>query len=616
MNEFGEKNVGDISTWVNFVVCYPTLYIPIIFYFMTRFAIWTGTNRTELHNTDMLHIYGLTLLGQHLYWTDTQRRTLDRINKDTGQDRQPVVEQIAHMMGVKAIPRRGTSRCPLGLELGTDRKTCSEPEAFLVYSRKNMIGHISIENENNDAVLPIKDFEGIHVSGSKIYWSDIKTKTINRCSVDGSNHERILEWVGLVEGLAIDWSEKQLIWQGLKKPKSIVLDPKKGQMYWSELGSKTIKARGNGRVVGDGLGRASGACACPHAGLRASRFVLGGLRTARDRARHVGRQLALGHRRRPVHAVRAHAVRGAPVLGATGTLAMSNRSQCDVDNGGCSHLCVPTHGSYRCACPTHYRLGRDNLTCTEPEDFLLFAQKNALGRILAIEYDPVKKLLYWMDDDSHSIRRVPISYSTTSVNTDSNVLVERLPRPFHMVLDVLGRALYWTCLESDSINATSIDVNSSTGIIVRGENMMPRHLAFHQTKRVLVWNDVGLGAIMRSNVDGTEREELARASNASALALDQATGVVYWAGNRQIHAIDLDTLNKRVIWQGGWVGTLAAYNGALYLSGGERALMRLPLHRRDAPAALVPHAARLAASVAVYPHSKSNATKPGWAYVL
>lgn len=40
----------------------------------------------------------------------------------------------------------------------------------------------------------------IHVSGSKIYWSDSKTKTINRCSLNGSNIEKILEWMGVVEG--------------------------------------------------------------------------------------------------------------------------------------------------------------------------------------------------------------------------------------------------------------------------------------------------------------------------------------------------------------------------------------------------------------------------------
>lgn len=44
-----------------------------------------GSNRQELHNSDILHIFGLTLLGQHLYWTDMQRRTLDRINKNTGK---------------------------------------------------------------------------------------------------------------------------------------------------------------------------------------------------------------------------------------------------------------------------------------------------------------------------------------------------------------------------------------------------------------------------------------------------------------------------------------------------------------------------------------------------
>lgn len=43
-----------------------------------------GTERKELHNSEILHIFGLTLLGEHLYWTDMQKRTLDRINKNTG----------------------------------------------------------------------------------------------------------------------------------------------------------------------------------------------------------------------------------------------------------------------------------------------------------------------------------------------------------------------------------------------------------------------------------------------------------------------------------------------------------------------------------------------------
>lgn len=88
-----------------------------------------------------------------------------------------------------------------------------------------------------------------------------------------------------------------------------------------------------------------------------------------------------------------------------------------------------------------------------------------------------------MEEDSHAIRSVPISYSPTSAITDSSVVIEGISRPFHMVLDVLGQALYWTSLDSDSINATAIRNRTLTGVIVRGENMMPRHLAFHQTKR-------------------------------------------------------------------------------------------------------------------------------------
>ncbi|XP_047545765.1 low-density lipoprotein receptor-related protein 6 [Vanessa atalanta] len=668
-----------------------------------------GSNRRELlcSYSDILHIFGLTLLGEHLYWTDMQRRTLDMINKDTGLERQPVVEQMANMMGVKAFrlgeplghnpcvdnnggcsylcfnrPNDYVCSCPLGLELASDRKTCIEPEAFLIYSRKNVIGLISIENENNDAVLPIRELKevsalAVHVSGSKIYWSDSKTKTINRCSVNGSDVEKILEWMGLVEGLAIDWSgqniywtdsatqrievarldgssRRTLIWQGLKKPKSIVLDPRKGYMYWSELGSRSIK-----RAAMDG----SAAALQVEAAGRAHALAL-------DRAARALYWAALdppalerapldGSARRLLaadvpmpYALALYAdrvfwgdwntglIESATKLNGTDRKTIHTQldyisdlkvyhrardslpNQCGVDNGGCTHLCLPLpNNDYRCACPTHYRLNRDNLTCSEPEEFLLFAQKNAVGRIVvangecndafipltslksvrAIEFDPIDRYLYWMDDESHSIRRVPISYSTTSAITDSTTVVTGLSRPFHMALDVLGRALYWTCLDTDSINATSIDNNSSVGVIIRGDKMMPRHLAFHQTKRVLIWSDAGLGAIMRASVDGTARSELARVANVTALAVEQSSATVYWAVARQIHAIDLDSVgSKRVVWQGGWVGALAAYGGSLYLCGSERAPMRLPLHRRDAPAAPLPHLARLVAAVPVH----------------
>lgn len=46
-------------------------------------------------------------------------------------------------------------------------------------------------------------------SSHNIYWTDGATQRIEVSRLDGSSH-------------------RTLIWQGLKKPKSIVLDPKKG----------------------------------------------------------------------------------------------------------------------------------------------------------------------------------------------------------------------------------------------------------------------------------------------------------------------------------------------------------------------------------------------------
>jgi hypothetical protein len=42
-----------------------------------------------------------------------------------------------------------------GYELAANERTCVVPEAFLLFARKENIGRISIENGNNDAIIPV-----------------------------------------------------------------------------------------------------------------------------------------------------------------------------------------------------------------------------------------------------------------------------------------------------------------------------------------------------------------------------------------------------------------------------------------------------------------------------
>lgn len=107
------------------------------------------------------------------------------------------------------------------------------------------------------------------ISDDQIYWTDVKTKTITRAFINGSDVEKIVD-LGLEspEGLAIDWishnlywtdigtrrieliqlenkSRKVLLWKNLTEPRSLVLDPINGYMYWSEWGKSGCIERAN-----------------------------------------------------------------------------------------------------------------------------------------------------------------------------------------------------------------------------------------------------------------------------------------------------------------------------------------------------------------------------------
>lgn len=142
-----------------------------------------GSDRREIIAENLPELSGFSILGDYLYWTDWQGRSIDRANKFTGGDREVVVEHIEFpdIMELKAI-HRGKSNvtnpcandnggcnqlclnrpnnkfvcsCQIDYELAKDMNTCVEPEAFLLFTKKNKIGRTSIENTNNNNIIPV-----------------------------------------------------------------------------------------------------------------------------------------------------------------------------------------------------------------------------------------------------------------------------------------------------------------------------------------------------------------------------------------------------------------------------------------------------------------------------
>lgn len=288
-----------------------------------------GSDRRVLIDAVLPHPFGFTLLGDYIFWTDWQENTLQRARKDTGEDRTILAAHLENLMGVFASPtsprpdwENACSRgdlnggcshlclatpeghrctCPDGLhggqvyELDADGETCVVPDAFLLYTREDAIGRMSLRpgaGEDSSAVLPVLgvreasalDFDR---SDGRIYWSDIDAKTISRSHLNGSGAEAVVRHgLDFPDGLAVDWnagnlywtdmgldrievcrtdgsSRRVLVWEDLVKPSSIAVNPADGVFYWSSWGEKPLieQAALDGthrKVFRDDVGRTNG----------------------------------------------------------------------------------------------------------------------------------------------------------------------------------------------------------------------------------------------------------------------------------------------------------------------------------------------------------------------
>ncbi|CAG0912851.1 unnamed protein product [Notodromas monacha] len=219
--------------------------------------------------------FAATILEDKLYWTDWILRSVDGIDKDTGENR-ALVLNLPDIMGIKGkethIPAfhshflrhlrnftsflavnmdeyrimkpraKESSKCAvknggcshLCLNNGLDAPLvckcpkgwsfisgiCKPPPAFLIYSCRYDIQTISLETFKHGN-LPLS---GIEDAGSldylyeeqRIFWADTKIGAISRGFLNGSGVEQIVQvGVKYLEGMAVDWISRNIYWADL-----------------------------------------------------------------------------------------------------------------------------------------------------------------------------------------------------------------------------------------------------------------------------------------------------------------------------------------------------------------------------------------------------------------
>ncbi|XP_057340651.1 low-density lipoprotein receptor-related protein 6 [Microplitis mediator] len=528
-----------------------------------------GTDRREIITDDLPHLFGLSILGDYLYWTDWQKRSVERAHKITGANREIIMEPIPDIMGVKALKlgkTQGTNpcgnnnggcshlclnkpgnnyicACQIGYELKKDKKTCVIPDAFLLFSRKDNIGRISIENANNDNIIPVtgvKDASALDfdISQNRIYWADVKLKTISRAFINGSEAEKVVD-LGLEspEGLAFDWiarnlywsdtstqrielvrlednSRKVLIWQDLIEPRCLALDPRHGHMYWSEWGKSGSIERANldgseRQVVLSSIGRTHG-LTIDHelrrlywADLLTPAIVSYDLKTSNRKSvitRNIVYPFSLTQHLDYIYwtdwntgnVERANKTTGAnrtkihdKLESVTSILVFHESRQagsngCKINNGGCSHICIAlsdTDGNF-----SHSH------KCTCPTHFNLGSDNKTC-------IAPRNFMIY-------STRNLMGRYLPDADDCPDVVMkIQGLRNIKSIDLDPITQHIYWIDGRSMSIRKTLENRTHASVIISGGNGFHPFDLALDPLGRLLFWSCTTNDAINVTRLD-------------------------------------------------------------------------------------------------------------------
>ncbi|XP_065254712.1 low-density lipoprotein receptor-related protein 6 isoform X5 [Emys orbicularis] len=257
----------------------------------------------EVIADDLPHPFGLTQYQDYIYWTDWSRRSIERANKTSGQNRTIIQGHLDYVMDILvfhssrqagwnecassnghcshlclAVPVGDfVCGCPAHYSLNSDNRTCSAPTTFLLFSQKNAINRMVIdEQQSPDIILPIHSLRNVRAIDydpldKQLYWIDSRQNIIRKAQEDGSQsltvvtspvpnqnldmqpydlsidiYSRYIYWTceatNVINVTRLDGRPMGVVLKGEDdRPRAIVVNPEKGYMYFTNLQERSPK---------------------------------------------------------------------------------------------------------------------------------------------------------------------------------------------------------------------------------------------------------------------------------------------------------------------------------------------------------------------------------------
>lgn len=240
---------------------------------------------------------------------------------------------------------------------------------------------------------------------------------------------------------------------------------------------------------------------------------------------------------------------------------------CSGSNGDCSYMCLLNPHGHKCACPIGVKLSQDGRKCNDgPSEYIIFAHRIDIRQIsldidylidvvlplplmsntMAVDVDRLTGDIFWSDTLEDIIVK-----STSDGTYIQQVITESIDSVDGIAVDSIGRKLYFTDGARHTIEVCDLN-GRNRDILVWQDLETPRGIAIDYASGLLFWSDWGIHPkIERAFMDGERRSKIVfdKLGWPNGITTDRYEKRIYWtdAQLKHIESCDYDGNYRNII---------------------------------------------------------------------